>query len=45
MKYESPKYELIAIESEDILTASRVKVENAGNGNGNASIDAGNLFD
>jgi hypothetical protein len=45
MKYETPKYELIAIESEDVITASSVKVESAGNGKGNASIDAGRLFD
>ena len=45
MKYESPKFVIIALESQDVITASSVKVENAGNGNGNASIDAGNLFD
>ena len=45
MKYESPKYEIVTLESQDVITTSSVKVENTGNGNGSASIDAGNLFD
>ena len=45
MKYESPKYETIAIESEDILTTSKVKIEGAGSTSGSASMDASNLFD
>jgi hypothetical protein len=45
MKYQSPKYEIIAIESEDILTTSKVKVEGAEGGSGSASMDASNLFD
>ena len=44
MKYQSPKYEIIAIESEDILTTSRVKVEGAEGASGSASMDASDLF-
>ena len=45
MKYETPKYELIAIESEDILTTSKVKIEGAEGDSGSASMDASSLFD
>ena len=45
MKYESPKYEIIVIESEDVLTTSKVKVEGAEGASGSASMDASNLFD
>ena len=45
MKYQSPKYEIIAIESEDILTTSKVKVEGTEGDSGSASMDASNLFD
>jgi hypothetical protein len=44
MEYQSPKYELVAIESEDILTTSKVKIEGAEGDSGSASMDASDLF-
>ena len=44
MKYETPKYEIIAIESEDILTTSKVKIEGAEGASCSASMDSSDLF-
>ena len=49
MRYETPKYEKLNIEVEDILSASgeaeeEVKVENVANGVADFIINASNLF-
>ena len=49
MKYKTPKYEMVVIEAEDILTASpeqtsKYEVEQNGDGSGKVTINASNLF-
>ena len=49
MKYVSPKYESVLIETEDILTASsgqaaNYEIERKDDGSGNILIDIGKLF-
>lgn len=46
MKYESPKYEISVIESQDVLTAStdKFKVENNNDGTGNVIMNAFDIF-
>jgi hypothetical protein len=45
MKYENPKYEINAIETEDILIISNgYEIEQKGDGSGNVILDASNIF-
>ena len=46
MKYEAPKYELIIIKANDIITASNDKyeIEQNDNGSGNVIMNAFDIF-